>query len=138
MLPDQFGTTRLTFRPLAAEDAPLIFDTYAQDMEVARYMTWRPHRSLAETESYVTSALSGGSQTHVLQDREDGRLNGVFEVRQFEPHRLGFGYLLARPYWGNGLMTEALAAVVEWCLSQQWPFGVSVTYATWTISLQLG
>ena len=117
-LPGQFATARLAFTPLAAEDAPLIFSTYAQDMEVARYMTWRPHKSLAETEAYVISALSGGSHTYLLRSRDDGRLHGVFEVRQPAPHWLGYGYLLARPSWGRGLMVEALTAVVDWGLSQ--------------------
>ncbi len=118
MLPDQFATARLAFMLLAVEDAPLIFNTYAQDVNVARYMTWRPHNSLAETEAYVASALSGGSHTYLLRGRDDKRLHGVFEVRQPAPHWLGYGYLLARPSWGQGLMTEALTAVVDWGLSQ--------------------
>lgn len=118
MLPDQFATARLAFIPLAIENAPLIFNTYAQDIEVARYMTWRPHKSIAETEAYIAFALSGGSHTYLLRDRDDGRLHGVFEVRQPASHWLGYGYLLARPSWGKGLTTEALAAVVDWGLSQ--------------------
>jgi len=125
MLPDQFTTARLTFTPLASQDAPLIFNTYAQDMEVARFMTWRPHKSPVETEAYVTSALSGSSHTYLLRDKADGRLHGVFEVRQPAPHWLGYGYLLARPSWGKGLMVEALAAVVGWglCQSDIWRIG---------------
>lgn len=118
MLPDQFATARLAFIPLAVENASLIFSTYAQDMDVARYMTWRPHTSIADTEAYIAIALSGGSHTYLLRDRDDGKLHGVFEVRQPAPHWLGYGYLLARPSWSKGLMTEALAAVVDWGLSQ--------------------
>ena len=32
--------------------------------------------------------------------------------------RTEIGYVLARPYWGQGYMTEAARAVVEWTLSQ--------------------
>jgi hypothetical protein len=28
-------------------------------------------------------------------------------------HRANFGYVLARPYWGNGFMPEAIAAIVK-------------------------
>ena len=66
----------------------------------------------------MTSALSGGSHTYLLRSRDDGRLHGVFEVRQPALHWLGYGYLPARPAWGRGLMVEALTAVVAWGLSQ--------------------
>jgi RimJ/RimL family protein N-acetyltransferase len=39
MLPDTFETARLLLRPIAVEDAEVIFDTYAQDKEVARYVS---------------------------------------------------------------------------------------------------
>jgi ribosomal-protein-alanine N-acetyltransferase len=125
MLPDPFTTARLTFGPLTEADAQPIFDTYAQDREVARYLTWRPHSSVAETEAYVASALAARSRTYLLRDRGNGRLHGVFELRQPALHHLGYGYLLARPSWGNGLMTEALSAVVEWglCQSGVWRIG---------------
>lgn len=118
-LPIGFATARMTFVPLQADDAPLIFAAYAQDEAVARYMTWRPHRCLAETVAYVTAALAGASHTYLLRDRADGRLHGTFEVRNNSaPHRLGYGYLLVQQSWGQGLMTEALAAVVDWALQQ--------------------
>ena len=28
------------------------------------------------------------------------------------------GYVLARPYWGKGYMTEVLCAIIEWALAQ--------------------
>lgn len=34
------------------------------------------------------------------------------------PARLSYGYVLARPFWGMGMMTEALTEVVDWALRQ--------------------
>jgi ribosomal-protein-alanine N-acetyltransferase len=121
MLPDRFLTARLVLRPVAAGDAVSIFDSYAQDTTVARFVTWRPHQSRSDTETYVAQCIAtppDASRTYVLIDREDGRLRGAFALRQAAPHRLDFGYVLARPSWGRGLMTEALTEVVEWALSQ--------------------
>ena len=56
MLPDRLETSRLILRPLARGDALAVFAGYAQDPEVARYLSWRPHRRLAETEAYVSRA----------------------------------------------------------------------------------
>jgi len=33
-------------------------------------------------------------------------------------HTEEFGYVLARPWWGQGLMTEALTEIVQWGLAQ--------------------
>ena len=57
MLPDTFDTARLLLRPIAVQDAEVIFDTYAQDKEVARYVIWRPHDSLREPTLISRAAL---------------------------------------------------------------------------------
>jgi RimJ/RimL family protein N-acetyltransferase len=51
VLPDRLETSRLILRPIARGDALAVFAGYAQDPEVARYLSWRPHRRLAETEA---------------------------------------------------------------------------------------
>jgi [ribosomal protein S5]-alanine N-acetyltransferase len=121
MLPDGFKTARLILRPIARGDADAIFTRYAQDREVTRFLTFRPHQSISDTEAYITCCLAAPTdraRTFVLIGRVDRQLFGAFDLRRPEPHRLGFGYLLARPYWGRGLMTEALAEVVGWAMRQ--------------------
>jgi len=119
MLPDAFQTPRLLFRPIGMLDAVSIFDNYAQDPEVSRYLTWRPHAGLQQTEAYVQSCLQATTyRTYVLVRRTDDEVIGSFDLRNTGPARLGYGYVLACPYWGKGLMTEALAEVVGWALRQ--------------------
>ena len=121
MLPDQFETARLILRPIAPEDAPAIFTGYAQDPEVARFVTWRPHQDLADTAAYIARCIAAPadrSRTYALIGREGGRLLGAFDLRQPEPYRLDFGYVLARAEWGRGMMTEALTEVARWAMQQ--------------------
>ena len=128
MLPDRFETARLVVRPIARGDALAIFATYAQDPEVSRYLSWRPHRRLAESEAFVSRCLSAPptrSRSYALVGRAEGRLLGAFELRQPEPHRLDCGYVLARPFWDHGLMTEALAEATRWAMDRNdiWRIG---------------
>jgi RimJ/RimL family protein N-acetyltransferase len=128
MLPDGFETARLILRPVARGDAPAIFAGYAQDPEVVRYLMWRPHQKLAETEAYIAECLAAApnkSRTYALMERTEGRLLGAFALRRPEPHRLDCGYVLARPSWGQGLMTEALTEVTLWAMRQDdiWRIG---------------
>jgi RimJ/RimL family protein N-acetyltransferase len=119
MFPDQLQTQRLTFRPLTRADAGPIFCTYAQDPLVSRFLTWRPHASIADTHAFIASTeVASASRNYVLIDRANGALAGSFELRRYSASRLGYGYCLARPFWGRGLMTEALSAVSDWGLQQ--------------------
>ena len=121
MLPNTFYTARLTLRLIMPGDAGPIFDGYAQDTTVTRFVIWRPHRSLSDTEAYIAQCLDAPadvSRTYVLTDRIDGDVRGAFALRLAAPHRLDCGYVLARAWWGRGLMTEVLTEVVNWALSQ--------------------
>lgn len=128
MFPSRLETARLILRPLARGDALAIFAGYAQDPEVVRYLGWRPHRRLAETEAYIDRCLmtpAAWARTYALVARADGRLVGAFELRRPESHRLDCGYVLAKPYWGHGLMTEALAEAGRWAMEEDgvWRLG---------------
>ena len=128
MLPEGFATPRLILRPIARGDAPAIFAGYAQDPEIVRYLSWRPHRALAETEGYIARCLAAPadqSRTYALTGRAECRLLGTFELRLPAPHRLDCGYVLARPYWGRGLISEALSEIVGWAMRQDqiWRIG---------------
>jgi ribosomal-protein-alanine N-acetyltransferase len=69
VLPGGFQTARLVLRPITPSDSGPIFDGYAQDAEVARFLTWRPHRSRGETDAYVAHCLADDptfTRTYVL------------------------------------------------------------------------
>jgi len=121
MLPAIFQTARLVLRPIVRADADAIFDGYAQDVEVARFVIWRPHRSRSDTDAFIDLCIATPAdvaRTYVVAGREDLAVRGSFDLRQVAPHRLEFGYVLARPWWGQGLMTEVLIEVVGWALRQ--------------------
>ena len=58
VLPETFRTVRLILRPIAADDAGAIFDSYAQDTTVTRFVIWRPHRTRSDTEAYVAQCIA--------------------------------------------------------------------------------
>ncbi|WP_439594698.1 GNAT family N-acetyltransferase [Falsiroseomonas sp.] len=126
MFPNGLQTPRLRLRPIGLADAAPIFDGYAQDPEVSRYLTWRPHSEIGQTRAYVQACMAATkSRTYVLIRRTDDAVVGAFDLRQTTTTCLGYGYVLGRPFWGHGLMTEALTTVVEWALRQSaiWRIG---------------
>jgi RimJ/RimL family protein N-acetyltransferase len=103
------------------EDADVIFDKYAQDRDVTKYLTWRPNRSVRETREFLQASLvawrAGRSYHWTIVRKEDQELMGMINAR-VENHKWQIGYVLARPYWGKGYMTEALRKLVAWALEQ--------------------
>ena len=53
IFPEIFETARLRLRPPTTDDAQLIFDAYAQDSDVTRYLVWLPHLSLETTNHFI-------------------------------------------------------------------------------------
>lgn len=111
-------TARLLLRPLASEDCRDVY-AYASDPAVARYVTWDAHRSLADAEAFVETVIKDYQQGEAapwgLVCKADGRLVGTGGVMDWQPQygRIELAYALARPYWGQGLMTEAVRAILE-------------------------
>jgi [ribosomal protein S5]-alanine N-acetyltransferase len=121
MLPETFRTAHLSLRPIAMADAGPIFAAYARNPEVTRFLIWRPNRTRRDFEAYIRACLDTPphrARTYVMQGRKDSVIRGGLDLRQADPHRLEFGYVLARPWWGQGLMTEVLTEVVQWALAQ--------------------
>ena len=118
--PESWRTPRLHLRKPRREDASLIFAAYAQDPEVSRYLTFRPHRDLSDTAEAVDRFLenwrAGKSYCWLIFRRESEELVGAISARPDQG--INLGYLIARPYWRRGFMSEAVAAVTQWAFGQ--------------------
>ena len=114
--PQLIQTDRLILRVPNHSDARAIFDGYAQDVDVVRYLPWRPHKTITDTEEYLAKCQAGwtaGSDlTWALTIRGDDQLIGMIAIRP-RGYKHDFGYVLARAHWGRGLMTEAARAIVD-------------------------
>jgi RimJ/RimL family protein N-acetyltransferase len=114
--PERIETERLVLRLPVTSDADAIFKGYAQDPEVVRYLTWRPHRTVADTLKFLTHLQSGwesGAElTWALTVRGDDRVIGMIGLRP-RGFKADIGYVLARSSWGRGYMTGAGRAIVD-------------------------
>ena len=52
-LPEHWYTRRLGLRPPRRDDAEAIFNGWASDAEVTRYLTWRPNQCVEETRQFL-------------------------------------------------------------------------------------
>lgn len=119
--PERFLTPRLRLRRPALSDAAAMFEGWARDPEVTRYLVWRPHADIADSEAHIRRCLAGWASGEAfvwfIEERISGTLIGSIAARNQE-HGINLGYLLARSAWGKGYMVEAVESVTRWFLSQ--------------------
>jgi ribosomal-protein-alanine N-acetyltransferase len=110
--PATIESERLVFRRPLASDAPAAFARYAADPTVTRYLGWRTHRSILDTEVFLACCNNewrqSGVGSYLVQSREDGELLGSTGLRLTSPQQATTGYVLARDAWGRGYATEML------------------------------
>ena len=115
-LPERIETARLVLRRPLVSDAESIFENYAQDPEVTRYLVWRPHASVTETRAFRERAdegwTSGTDLTWALTLPPSESVIGMISLRP-HGHHADIGYVLARRWWNQGFMTEAGRAIVQ-------------------------
>ena len=114
-------TPRLVLRAPRHDDAVAIADL-ANDLGVARMVTSMPHPfPVGGAESFVKKQLGSFNARHALFALATPK-DTFMGVLGFDPprpdaacqHGVEIGYWLGRPFWGQGLMTEAVRAALAW------------------------
>jgi ribosomal-protein-alanine N-acetyltransferase len=116
-VPLSLETERLTLRRPAADDAAAIFERYAGDLEVTRYLGWPRHRSIEDARAFVAFSDAEWARWPagpcLIFDRATSQLLGGTGLAFETSERAMTGYVLARDAWGRGYATEALRAMVD-------------------------
>jgi len=110
-------TERLILRPLRMGDAGDLF-AYARDPEVSRHVLWDTHENIAQSRQFLRAAIRqyrrGMPGSFAIVLRASGRMIGTvgFMWVNTDYKSAEVGYSLSRDYWNQGMMTEALRAVI--------------------------
>lgn len=113
-------TERLVLRRFTADDAEPMFRNWASDPEVTRYLTWPPHADAGVTGSTLAGWVSSYRQDNyynwaiVLKDHGSDPIGNISAVDQDDDiASIQIGYCLGKAWWHQGIMSEALKAVMD-------------------------
>lgn len=119
--PEELDTGRLMLRKVSLEDAQSIFDSYAADPEVTRYLSWPTHKSIEDTVEFLIYAVAaweeGSEFVWTIQPKDLEAPVGTVSFGRRD-HRAHLGYVIARSEWGKGYITEAARALVDWVFKE--------------------
>jgi ribosomal-protein-alanine N-acetyltransferase len=109
---------RIRLRLLEDRDAKALLELYA-DPEVMRYWNHAPWTTLDQAKAAIAEAgadyASGAALHCAIEHSASGVLIGSCALYAFVPQHgcASLGYLLAKPYWGQGYLSEAMRALLE-------------------------
>ena len=111
-------TDRLILRPWKKSDVQDFYE-YASVDGVGQRCGWLPHKSMEESRMILSRFIEG---KHVFALEHQGKVIGSLGIELMDPDPVegeGYGreigYVLSKDFWGRGLMTEAVKAVIAYC-----------------------
>ena len=117
-------TDRLTLRPWRESDLNDFYE-YASVDGVGQMAGWVPHRNMEESQAILSRFINGKNEFALeYQGKAIGSL-GIGNYREDQYPELTalqgreIGYVLSKSYWGQGMMPEAVKAVIDWLFREE-------------------
>lgn len=127
-------TPRLLLRPLRMDDCEMMFNNWAGDAEITRYLRWDAHPNWAYTAELLNEWEKHYAEPNYYQwgicEKSTGILIGCISLFSDSEMRTGWhanlellgfpyevGFALGRKWHNRGYMTEALCAVRDFWLT---------------------
>ncbi len=106
-------TERLRLRRWNEDDAESLYQ-YASNPEIGPIAGWPVHHNIEESRTIITTVFTG-AEAYAICLKEDNRAIGAIELMMNGHTHLTdrddeceLGYWLGKPFWGRGLMPEAV------------------------------
>ncbi len=111
-------TERLILRPFRESDAEDLYQ-YAKAPDVGPIAGWPPHQSVEESLAVIRTVFTG-MEAYAVCLKTDDRVIGAIELKlnghtdmTDRDDECELGYWLGKPFWGRGLMPEAVRALLR-------------------------
>jgi ribosomal-protein-alanine N-acetyltransferase len=111
-------TKRLILRPGKISDAQNVYNNWATDNDVVRFMRWNAHESVDVTVAWLSDAEKniGDSESFdwlfVLKEiNQPIGSGGMFYNDKHDMFEIG--YCIMKKYWGLGIVTEATSKIID-------------------------
>lgn len=117
-------TSRLILRQFRKDDVNAMFENWASDDEVTRYLMWPAHKSIEVSEMYIDSLIKGydkfDNYNWGIELKEIGQvIGGIGAVRLDENvESVHIGYCVGRPWWNKGITSEAFDEVIRFFMDE--------------------
>lgn len=119
--PREIETERLHLRALKPGDGQLLFDLYAKDREICKYMSWEADGKIETSDAFVSMVVDSFAGKHngkamfswLIRLKETGEYIGSAGFESSNETTVSGGYILNPKFWGAKYASEAWRALVQ-------------------------
>ncbi len=111
----EIHTTRLLLRKYRLSDAKDMFENYASDERVTKYMPWKAYDKVSDVSLFLESAIRDYKKisTYHWAIEYGGKMIGSISATVNDMrNNCEVGYCIGYDFWNKGITSEALAAVI--------------------------
>lgn len=114
-------TERIILRPWMDSDAETLFK-FASDPDVGPRAGWSPHKTIEESHEIIRKYFSN-DHTWAIELKGTGEVIGAIGYMLHDESNIDIGekdaeigFWVAKPYWNQGICTEALQLMLDYCI----------------------
>lgn len=126
-------TQRLVLRRFTYKDAEPMFDTWANDERVTKFLTWTPHGEVSLTKQLICHwcwLYEKENNYNWCIEFEGKPIGNISVVRTDEnSEHMDLGYCIGYDFWNCGFVTEAASAVVDYLFTEIGANRISIWHA---------
>ena len=118
------NTDRLLLRRFEFDDAYDMFKNWANDSVVTKFLTWKPHNNVDVTKEILEQWINEYEYNNIydwaIELKEIGEVIGGISLVKLDENYYSceIGYCMSKRYWGKGIMSESLIAVIDYLFSE--------------------
>lgn len=117
-------TPRLTLRRFTMDDVQAVYSNWANDPDVTKFLCWQPHADVEVSKKILDEWVESYAkkdyyQWAIVPDDIREPIGCIAAVKQDdEISMVHIGYALGKAWWHQGIMSEALAAVMKFFFTE--------------------
>lgn len=123
--PEQYiATERLILWPWIESDAESLYK-YASDPAIGQPAGWPPHTSVKDSLNVIRTVFSAPETYAVVLKETDEAIGSAgimfgdsVHSAEMKADEAEIGYWIGRPYWGQGLIPEAVRRLLQRCFEE--------------------
>lgn len=104
---EEIRTERLILRRFTMDDANAMFNNWANDPEVTKYLTWDAHPNIEHTNWWLSCSMEKyeRSDFYYWAIELEGQVIGCIGGSAVGDNGFDIGYCIGRRWWNQGIMT---------------------------------